>query len=146
VGSADTHSIEKIMREPGELFEALRTSRFRTRFRLNTREARYLQRKGFETVLEEARQFVQARLSAAHPVNDGKQTPMRNHPVFIAQHATATCCRGCIEKWHGIPRGRGLLRAEEDYIINIISRWLTSHQATLHHEQRFHKGATLFDP
>ncbi len=33
-----------------------------------------------------------------------RQTPFRGHPVFIAQHATATCCRECLAKWHRIPR------------------------------------------
>jgi len=127
VGSAHTSETGELlgaMREPGPLFEALRKSSFRSRFRLREKEVRYLQRKGMESVLKEARMFVSTRLSAARPANDGKQTPMRNHPVFIAQHATATCCRGCLEQWHGIPRGRSLTGAEEEYIVSFIHRWL----------------------
>ncbi len=80
--------------------------------------------RGMETILEHARQFVRDRLADAEPANDGKQTPMRNHPVFIAQHATATCCRGCIEKWHHIPKGRALTETEVAYLVAVIKRWL----------------------
>lgn len=65
-----------------------------------------------------------ARLAPAHPANDGKQTPMRGHPVFIAQHATATCCRGCLEKWHQIPQGEPLSEAQQQYIVSVIHYWL----------------------
>ncbi len=111
-------------RDMNELFAALGRSRFRARFRLGAREAAYLRQRGIETVLVHARQFVESRLAAAEPANDGKQTPMRNHPVFIAQHATATCCRGCLERWHGIARGRALTAEEIDHIVRVIEVWL----------------------
>jgi hypothetical protein len=63
-------------------------------------------------------------LAPAEPKNDGLQTPMRGHPIFIAQHATATCCRGCLEKWHRIPRGRMLSEAEIQYVLGVLGRWL----------------------
>lgn len=106
------------------LFERLDRSAFRRRFRLGAAEARYLAQKGLETVLSHGETFVEERLAPAEPRNDGKQTPMRNHPVFIAQHATATCCRGCLEKWHGIPRGRELTPEEKAYILAVLRRWL----------------------
>lgn len=112
------------MRDTDELFEALSRSRFRSRFRLRGKEADYLQQRGLETILEHARQFIESRLAPAEPANDGKQTPMRNHPVFIAQHATATCCRGCLAKWHHIEKGQPLSAGEIDYVIAIIERWL----------------------
>lgn len=49
---------------------------------------------------------------------------MRGHPVFVAQHATATCCRGCLAKWHGIAAGRPLTKAEQDLAAALIMRWL----------------------
>lgn len=113
------------MRDADELFDALGRSRFRSRFRLGAREAAYLKQKGMSTILEHARQFVESRLADAEPANDGKQTPMRNHPVFIAQHATATCCRGCLEKWHRIGKGEPLTSDEIDYIVHIIELWLS---------------------
>ena len=112
------------MRDTDELFTALGRSRFRSRFRLRGKEASYLQQRGMETILEHARQFIEIRLAPAEPANDGKQTPMRNHPVFIAQHATGSCCRTCLEKWHRIPKGQPLTEEQIDYIIHVLERWL----------------------
>ena len=74
--------------------------------------------------MEHGRRFLEERLAPAVPKNDGRQTPMRGHPIFVAQHATAICCRGCIEKWHHIPRGRALTDEEIDYLLAILQRWL----------------------
>ena len=112
------------MRNLDDLFAALERSRFRMRFRLGPREQAYLASRGIETVLSHAADFVAARLAPAQPPNDGRQTPMRGHPVFIAQHATATCCRGCLAKWHGIPSGRPLEPAEQAHAVAAIGRWL----------------------
>jgi predicted Fe-S protein YdhL (DUF1289 family) len=79
--------------------------------KLTTRDAEYL---------------IAKRLAPAAPLKDGKQTPFKGHPVFVAQHATATCCRGCLEKWHAIPRGRELTREEQDHVVAAIERWLSS--------------------
>ena len=112
------------MRDIDELFEALGQSKFRSRFRLGAREAAYLNEKGAATIAVHARDFVEKRLADAEPANDGRQTPMRNHPVFVAQHATATCCRGCLAKWHNIPKGRALSTGEIDYVVAVIERWI----------------------
>lgn len=69
------------------------------------------------------------RLAPSEPQNDGKQTPMRGHPVFVAQHATATCCRGCLEKWHNIPKGRELTAQEQDYVVDVILQWIDRQRA-----------------
>lgn len=71
-----------------------------------------------------ARDFIRQRLAAAHPTNDGKQTPMRGHPVFVAQHATATCCRGCLKKWHRIPLGTELDEGQQRYLSEVLFYWL----------------------
>ena len=71
-----------------------------------------------------AQDFIAKRLAPANLPNDGKQTPMRGHPVFIAQHATATCCRGCLFKWHKIAKGKNLSEAEQDDVVEIILAWL----------------------
>ena len=117
------------MRETDELFAALGRSGFRSRFRLAGKEAEYLRQKGLPRILEHARDFIASRLADANPTNDGRQTPMRNHPVFVAQHATATCCRGCLAKWHGIPKGRPLIEEEINYIVEVIARWLAGQNA-----------------
>jgi predicted Fe-S protein YdhL (DUF1289 family) len=108
-----------------ELFTRLKQSAFRSRFRLRGKELEYLRRKGLPVVLEHAADFIEKRLAPASPANDGKQTPMRHHPVFIAQHATATCCRGCLAKWHGIPKGHELNADERRYVLDVIKAWLT---------------------
>jgi hypothetical protein len=106
------------------VFERLKRSPFRQRFRLRGPERDYLDRKGLDVVLEHASDFIDKRLAPAFPANDGKQTPMSKHPVFIAQHATATCCRGCLKKWHAIPQGKELSAEERQYVLSVIRRWL----------------------
>lgn len=117
------------MRDLDDLFARLHRSRFRSSFVLGPREHAYLEDRGLETVLVHARDFVARRLAPARPDNDGKQTPYRGHPVFIAQHATATCCRTCLAKWHGIPAGRALSAAEQEYVVAVIRRWLGASRA-----------------
>ncbi|MDJ0930167.1 DUF4186 family protein [Breoghania sp.] len=71
-----------------------------------------------------AADFIAKRLAPANPAKDGKQTPMHGHPVFVAQHATATCCRGCLLKWHGIDKGRPLSDDEQAYAVRVIMAWV----------------------
>lgn len=107
-----------------QLFINLDKSKFRSSFRLNGKELDYLREKGLEKVVEHANEFVKRRLRPANPRNDGKQTPYGKHPVFVAQHATATCCRSCLEKWHSIPKGKTLGDDEVEYIVSVIRKWL----------------------
>jgi hypothetical protein len=112
------------MRDMDELFDGLARSKFRSGFKLGEKEYQYLNDKGIETIMEHACRFVVQRLSDAHPKNDGKQTPMRGHPVFIAQHATGTCCRSCLFRWHRIEKAKPLSEQQIQYIIEVIKRWL----------------------
>lgn len=112
------------MRSLDDLFAALGDSAFRRRFHLGTAEREYIESRGLERVLVEAEELIARRLAPAAPRNDGKQTPFRGHPVFLAQHATATCCRGCLAKWHEIPRGEALTDADQAHVIATIERWL----------------------
>ena len=114
----------KTMRDLPDLFAALATSDFRRRFRLGAVEERYLGEKGIEVINHHARNFIQERLAPAHPKNDGRQTPMRGHPVFVAQHATATCCRSCLKKWHGIEKGVDLSPGEIEYVVRVLTTWI----------------------
>ncbi len=84
----------------------------RSRFRLG-KERQYCLDKGPEIIDRHAADFIRQRLAPAAPINDGKQTPMRGHPVFIAQHATVTCCRGCW-KMACHSHGRALSEPEQD--------------------------------
>lgn len=91
-----------------ELFYRLSKSKFRNKFKLGLKDKEYIKEKGINKIKEHAYDFINKRLAPKEILNDGKQTPMRGHPVFIAQHATGTCCRGCLYKWHKIPDGRKL--------------------------------------
>ncbi len=106
------------------LWKRLSQSEFRSSFTLKSNDRHYVAEKGMDTVRSHAKDFIQKRLAPAKPHNDGKQTPMRGHPVFVAQHATATCCRGCLEKWHHIPQGRELTEGEQEYIVEVIMEWI----------------------
>ena len=112
------------MRDLEALFAALAKSTFRAGFQLNIKDQAYLRQKGLSVVLNHAEDFVKQRLAPASIANDGKQTPMRGHPVFVAQHATACCCRGCLQQWHDIPKGRALNEAEQAYIVVVLEQWL----------------------
>ncbi len=112
------------MADVDTIFAALAKSAFRQRFHLPAKEQAYLRDKGLDIVLSHARDFVRLRLAAAQPHNDGKQTPYRGHPVFIAQHATACCCRGCLAKWHGLPQGMALTDTQIAYVVAVLERWL----------------------
>ena len=103
---------------------SLRKSKFRSKFKLSQKDRDYIATKGLEIIKDHAYQFINSRVAPDFPKNDGKQTPMRGHPVFIAQHATATCCRKCIQKWHGIEKCRALNPQEVDYVVALIMEWI----------------------
>jgi hypothetical protein len=109
-----------------EVFERLARSSFRRRFRLGAAKRGYLERKGLEAVMSHGETLIEERLAPADIPNDGKQTPMRNHPIFVAQHGTATCCRGCLETWHGMPKGHALTTEEKAYVLSVLHRWLAA--------------------
>lgn len=112
------------MKEYNNIFFKLNNSPFRCKFKLSDKDKQYITNKGIETIQNHAKDFIQKRIAPAFIENDGKQTPMRGHPVFIAQHATACCCRSCIYKWHHIPMDRALTDLEQAYLINIIMTWI----------------------
>lgn len=107
-----------------DLFARLSKSSFRSRFRLSAKDKEYISSKGLATIRQHAEDFVALRLAPAVIPNDGKQTPMRGHPVFIAQHATGCCCRGCFSKWHHIPAGRQLTIVEQQYAVAVLMAWI----------------------
>jgi hypothetical protein len=123
-GHNDGAKIRYTLPERDALFSALEKSRFRSSFHLGPKERAYLEEKGMEVIREHARDFVRMRLAPENPPKDGRQTPMRGHPVFQAQHATACCCRSCLEKWHHIPSGKVLTEEEQDYIVDILMTWI----------------------
>lgn len=107
-----------------EALERLSQSDFRAKFYLTQNDKNYIAEKGLATIRKHAKDFIKARLSPAMPANDGKQTPMRGHPVFVAQHACACCCRGCLNKWYKVPLGRELTESQQEKIVNLLMAWI----------------------
>ena len=112
------------MKNIDSVINSLNYSKFRNSFHLKEKDLEYIKAKGIEKIREHANDFINKRLKPKVILNDGKQTPMRGHPVFIAEHATATCCRGCLEKWHGIKKGHELTQEEVDYVVSVIMKWI----------------------
>ena len=112
------------MKQDKYLFERLSKSKFRSSFSLKEKDINYINEKGLDTIKKHAADFIEKRLSKAIIPNDGKQTPMHGHPVFIAEHATATCGRGCLYKWHHIPQNKELTKEEQEYIVEVIMAWI----------------------
>lgn len=107
-----------------EVLNNLSKSKFRSNFQLKKYMIDYINDKGIDEIRKHAYDFINKRLGPAVIPNDGKQTPMKGHPVFIAQHACACCCRGCLERWHKIPKNKNLTSKEIDYIVNLLMLWI----------------------
>ena len=108
-----------------QILISLSKSKFRSGFHLNNSMKSYVKDKGIAKIKNDAFEIINKRLKPAFPKNDGKQTPMRQvHPVFISQHACACCCRGCLEKWYKIPKGRELTNEEISFIVSVIVKWI----------------------
>ncbi len=102
----------------------LQKSKFRSSFHLRKYMISYIEEKGMETIESHCHDFIEQNLNNVLQEKDGHQTPMKGHPVFIAQHACACCCRGCLEKWHRIPKGRDLSDNEVEYIVGLLMKWI----------------------
>lgn len=110
------------------ILNSLSRSKFRSSFHLTNKDISYINEKGMDTIKSHAYDFVNKRLANKVIKNDGKQTPFKGHPVFISQHATATCCRSCLYKWHKIPMNKELTKDEIDYIVSVIIKWIDVHK------------------
>jgi len=116
--------IKLVMKENYDILKKLSMSKFRSSFHLKEKDINYINSKGIDTIKSHAYDFINSRIAPSIIKNDGHQTPMKGHPVFIAQHATATCCRGCLYKWHHIEKNKSLSDNEINYIVNIIMKWI----------------------
>jgi len=108
------------------ILSKLSKSKFRSSFHLSKKLKEYVNTKGMELIKNHAYDFINKRLKPKNIINDGKQTPMKGHPVFIAQHACACCCRSCLYKWHHIQPNKELTNKEVDYIVNLLLLWITT--------------------
>lgn len=107
-----------------QALEKLKSSKFRSSFRLSVKDREYIAEKGMDVIRSHAADFVRARLAPAWPENDGKQTPMSGHPAFKAMHACACCCRGCLNKWYRVPKGVPLTEGQQERIVNLLMAWI----------------------
>lgn len=107
-----------------ETLVRLNKSKFRAKFHLSENDKKYVNEKGMDEIRKHAADFVSKRLAPAFPEKDGKQTPMRGHPVFVAQHACACCCRGCLNKWYRVPMGVELTENQQERIVNLLMAWI----------------------
>ena len=105
-------------------FALLGKSKFRSRFHLSAHDRKYIAEKGMATIRRHCEDFIRMRLAPANPPNDGKQTPMRGHPVFIAQHACACCCRNCLARWWKVPRGIVIPVERQQGIVDFLMAWI----------------------
>lgn len=114
------------MQSRQEALYKLSKSKFRSSFHLKEKDKNYIKEKGMDVIKSHACDFVRNKLAPAYPKNDGKQTPMKGHPVFIAQHACACCCRGCFNKWYKVPMGVELTEIQQEKIVNFLMDWIES--------------------
>lgn len=114
-----------------EALERLSKSRFRSSFHLSKNDKEYIDKKGMDTIRRHAEDFVKTRLAPSSIPNDGKQTPMRGHPVFVAQHACACCCRGCLNKWYKVKKNVELSEKQQEKIVNLLMLWIEQEYARL---------------
>ena len=105
-------------------FARLAKSKFRRSFKLGADDIAYIGRVGMETIRRHCADFVRMRLAPANPPNDGKQTPMRGHPVFKAQHACACCCRDCMAKWWRVEKGAEIPPERQSRIVDFLMEWI----------------------
>lgn len=112
------------MQTVDEALDKLGRSKFRSSFHLSEKDKAYVREKGMDTIRIHAKDFITSRLAPEYIANDGKQTPMRGHPVFIAQHATACCCRGCLYKWYKVKPNKALSDEQINKIVNLIMAWI----------------------
>lgn len=105
------------------MLERLKKSRFRSSFHLSEKDKAYVKEKGISEIGKQALDFLNKRIKIRGK-NDGKQTPYKGQPIFVAQHATATCCRKCIEKWHGFYRNKELSDKEVLYLRDLVLKWI----------------------
>jgi hypothetical protein len=108
-------------------FSALRHELIRSHFfneAIDERAVAHARRKGLVLLREAVRNRIEKYLAPANLVRDGRQTPFSGNSIFYAQHATACCCRTCLEYWHAIPKDRKLTKAEIEYCEALIDLFL----------------------
>lgn len=98
---------------------------------IDQRAENHARRKGKSGIRTAAKKMITKKIAPAEPDYDGRQTPREGNTIFYAQHATASCCRKCVEEWHGIPMGRQLTDEEIEYLSELVCRYVEKRLPTL---------------
>jgi hypothetical protein len=91
---------------------------------IDQRALNHALRKGRIGLLAAAEKRLASSVGRENPYRDGRQTPFEGNVIYYAQHATAACCRTCIEYWHNIPKGRALNSEELTYLGRLVARYI----------------------
>jgi hypothetical protein len=116
---------------------ALKHERIRHEFwcttSLTPRKVANARKLGRSGVLDSARQRIGKKLQNPGKFADWGQIPFEQGGSIIhfAQHATATCCRRCIEAWYGIDRRQALTEEQIAYFAELILRYVVDHVPNL---------------
>lgn len=84
----------------------------------------YALKKGKIELLKTVEQRIRSSVKAPADAFDGRRTKWEGNPIHYGQHATATCCRKCIERWHDISRDVELTEKQIKYFTHLVVMFL----------------------
>jgi len=84
----------------------------------------YALRKGKIELINTVEKRIRASVKAPVDAFDGRRTKWEGNPIHYGQHATATCCRKCIERWHNVPRDEELTEKQVKYFTHLVIMFL----------------------
>jgi hypothetical protein len=85
---------------------------------------RHARKKGKAALALDIDRRLKTKAFRSKGIFDGQQTPKIGNVLFYAQHATATCCRDCIQYWHGISPERSFSEEERAYLSSLVLRFV----------------------
>jgi hypothetical protein len=120
---------ERDSRDAAYTFAAMKFEMIRHKFwhvEIDQKAVNYARRKGYSGLEPAVRSRIRKSVGAPKPTRDGRQTPMEGsgNVIHYAQHATASCCRKCIEYWHALPQGRALTEDEIGYLAELAMLYI----------------------
>jgi hypothetical protein len=78
-------------------------------------------KKSRSEIREEAKTLLSRRVGKLNTFIDGRQTPLgKENIVNYAQHATATCCRKCMDAWYKIPKENELTEVQLEFCTDLV--------------------------
>jgi hypothetical protein len=105
------------------VLEKLQRSPFCESSKLTENDLNYIKDKCMPNIVRHTKELLYSQIYVPSS-NDGRQTPWKGHLVFTTQHATATCCRKCIHKWHGIRKSKIMDEHGLTFCSGLILGWI----------------------